>query len=1563
MNIKLDLRFVCYSLACFGVLGVGVYFLHEWQVQRQRGIFLTKAQEAETGGEPIKAISLYGQYLVLAPRDAEIQGRYGSLLFDARAFARSIQPFEAALRLDPQKSDVRRKAVKADMAIDRVPDARDHLENYLLKESPNDAELLDLEGQCLARAGDYLAAGRSLEAAIQRDPTRVSAYTQLIEILSIHGKDLDKDRQEWMANLPDEQKKALEKDNKWAEKTADYWADRLVNANPKDPEASQAYLFRGYWRLNKAIQARGRDQSAARDEPIVDSFDGAVQDAEAVLKLHPDDPAALRLAAISCQAAKKLDKARDYAARGVKAAPKDWRMYEILAQLDMSSQKPDKALEWLAKGVVDADGPPELWWELGRLQIATGKFLDAKETAEGLRNKTFTQVQAQASAGPVGPALYADLLEAQIEQVQGHWQDAAKRFGPLGPELKSAPELAKQAFYSLGKSYEQLADAKSALKAYRQAVDVDPIWISAREAVVASLQSLGRLDEAMDEQSSVVKLLEEQIKSKEEHNSSVKLKDDRDSVVELKNARLAAWAGLVRLSIAKTSRLPADQRDWGAVNGLINRFANSSGTSASTSTGTSARISAAVPLFRADVLMAQDNAAEAEKLLETAKNQNPKEIAFWIGVAGLAIRDNRWERADQVLEAAEKECGDGVALRLVRAQYLVGKGEKDAAEQLHKLAENTKDFSRPEQDRLLRGLVAASLALNDFSQAERLGGILMADSPRDLRVRQEMFELAVQARDFKLMDAALDEIHRVESDGPIWHYAAALRLILPSEKDRNPPAGEAQKPPQSEKQPEKQLEKPVEKPLDEQRQAALREALDHLAEALRLRPDWSRALMLQGLVYEESQQDDAALAKYLEAVRQGESSPLVARRALRLLFGKGEYAAANNLLRQLEGQQVQFTTELFREQSMVLSGLQDYLGALKAAQRVAASSKNYRDYLWLGQLCSILGRRDEAEKAFQKASQLDEKAPEPWVALVQFFVGAGQKDLAEKALASAREKIPAAEAPLALAECLEILGKSDEAGQQYVLALKQKPDDPAIVRRVAIYHIRKGELPQAAEQLARIIGGQVKATPQQLAEARGALARVRADQGGYQNLLEAVRLVDENLAAAPASTDNLRLKARLLAAYPQTAKRLEAVAIFEKLVEDPRNAAAEDRFRLAQYYLASGDWPKTRRQMLALLAAQGSEPRYVAAYAEMLLEHKEPGEAQRWTDRLEQIAPDNPRTAQLRAEVQFRAGKIDEAIETLTKFVDKAPAGSPDRSARTVAAAAQLEGMASRSGTVPVFAGYPRSGSAKTGLSPSAGTGTVPVFVPAKTGLSPSRATGKAESLYRQYVKENPKQGLVLAGFLGRQKRFDEALQLAEEASPSAEPPQIALACEVLLRQPGLTPAQVNRLAAVVSAALEKYARPAPLLLVLAQARVQQEKLAEAEALYREILQKEPDNAAALNNLAELLALSGRQLDEARTLIEKAVALAGPNTSFLDTRASVYLALGDPEKALADLTEAAAQAPRAAVYFHIALAQRKTGNKEAAAEAMKQAQNLGIRPESLQPLERPAYAELVRALQ
>ena len=90
---------------------------------------------------------------MLVPHDTDVQSWYGSLLYDkARSpsmprdasyyyYSLASQAFEAVLRSnrssdDTLRNEVRRKAVKAEMAIGRFSDARDHLENHLLEGIP-----------------------------------------------------------------------------------------------------------------------------------------------------------------------------------------------------------------------------------------------------------------------------------------------------------------------------------------------------------------------------------------------------------------------------------------------------------------------------------------------------------------------------------------------------------------------------------------------------------------------------------------------------------------------------------------------------------------------------------------------------------------------------------------------------------------------------------------------------------------------------------------------------------------------------------------------------------------------------------------------------------------------------------------------------------------------------------------------------------------------------------------------------------------------------------------------------------------------------------------------------------------------------------------------------------------------------------------------------------------------------------------------------------------------------------------------------------------------------------
>jgi tetratricopeptide (TPR) repeat protein len=177
----------------------------------------------------------------------------------------------------------------------------------------------------------------------------------------------------------------------------------------------------------------------------------------------------------------------------------------------------------------------------------------------------------------------------------------------------------------------------------------------------------------------------------------------------------------------------------------------------------------------------------------------------------------------------------------------------------------------------------------------------------------------------------------------------------------------------------------------------------------------------------------------------------------------------------------------------------------------------------------------------------------------------------------------------------------------------------------------------------------------------------------------------------------------------------------------------------------------------------------------------------------------------------------------------------------------------------------------------------------------------------------------------------------------------------------------LQRLKEILATALKKFDRAKPLAkpLLMAQAEVSEklEKYSEAEALYREILQADGHFVQALNNLADLLALRGHGLDEAKSLIDRAIAAAGPLPALLDTRASVYLAMGNPEKAVEDMQEVVSEQPAANRYFHLAQAQQKLGHNAEAMDSLLKAREKKIRPELLHPLERPAYAEFVRVMQ
>jgi len=145
---------------------------------------------------------------------------------------------------------------------------------------------------------------------------------------------------------------------------------------------------------------------------------------------------------------------------------------------------------------------------------------------------------------------------------------------------------------------------------------------------------------------------------------------------------------------------------------------------------------------------------------------------------------------------------------------------------------------------------------------------------------------------------------------------------------------------------------------------------------------------------------------------------------------------------------------------------------------------------------------------------------------------------------------------------------------------------------------------------------------------------------------------------------------------------------------------------------------------------------------------------------------------------------------------------------------------------------------------------------------------------------------------------------------------------------------------------------------------IRQGRLEKAEALCRQVLETRPDDTEAMNNLAWLLAMRGQgKAAEALELMNRAIKIQGEAPSLSDTRAVARISLGEVDQAVKDLVAVRKQAPgRPGYALHLAWAYQAKGQSEQARLQFQDAERLGLKPRSLDPLELAIYRRLRKEL-
>lgn len=109
---------------------------------------------------------------------------------------------------------------------------------------------------------------------------------------------------------------------------------------------------------------------------------------------------------------------------------------------------------------------------------------------------------------------------------------------------------------------------------------------------------------------------------------------------------------------------------------------------------------------------------------------------------------------------------------------------------------------------------------------------------------------------------------------------------------------------------------------------------------------------------------------------------------------------------------------------------------------------------------------------------------------------------------------------------------------------------------------------------------------------------------------------------------------------------------------------------------------------------------------------------------------------------------------------------------------------------------------------------------------------------------------------------------------------------------------------------------------------------------YRKVLEVEPNNLMALNNLAYHLVNDAKQFDEALKLAQQAKELAPKDPSVDDTIGWVYYNEGLYEDAVTHLKEAVSEQPSAVRKYHLAMAYFKVGDSKRAQILLSEARTM-----------------------
>ena len=675
-----------------------------------------------------------------------------------------------------------------------------------------------------------------------------------------------------------------------------------------------------------------------------------------------------------------------------------------------------------------------------------------------------------------------------------------------------------------------------------------------------------------------------------------------------------------------------------------------------------------------------------------------------------------------------------------------------------------------------------------------------------------------------------------------------------------------------------------------------------LQENLLTNPDDQASRMLLAAVYEKGQDQRLAVSTYIEALNRSPKDVRVIVPAVTAFYRAGEYDRAEEILKRAADEGI-YHPELQRLEAQGSLRRGDYASANEVLEKMfARDPNNYSAGLSLALLKIRQDKLTEAQELLEKLKALEPNSLPIAAAQVELDIRGGKSDDALKVCDEMVGKLGTVSAFLFRARTYAVLGQSDKAKGDFQRAVKMEPNNADAWIAKSVFHHSIGESNEAVADISNALS----VLPDNLRIRKTAISLylVSSDSNLHQ---QGEMMLEETLKSNPQDVDLLLRKVQLLLAKGTAPEIEQATGILQSITEKQPEVANAWTL-LAQIALREGKFARAIDACLRGLAHRPND-RTLLLLKARAEGARSPELALPTLRALWEFDPNNTETTVSLAEGYMAAGQYADAVNLLQKQAAlsrvETSASADDSQQRRIMLALAMALYKNGSKT--------ESQEMLRGLYESEPNDPRPLLAQIRL-MRDDKLWDQLRQKVNAWCQEHPGQNsttLYIVDELARGNN-SESIQIAEEL----------LRC-VLKRE-----ADSSVIMFRLGILLQSSGRPA-----------------EAATAYQRVLELQPDNLIAINNLAWILCENQKSYKEALELTQRGLAKSPDYVDLIDTRGMAYYRLGQLDNAVQDFKRCVRLYPGntpaiVTSYFHLGRCLADLGEKVNAIEQLNKALEL-----------------------